>query len=232
MHQGIRAVTFNIQHGVVAGGGRVDNAALARSCAALDADVLAVQEIDVGVDRSGVVDQVALVSEATGLLGTFEATVEIGSGRYGHALFARGAVTVVDHVSLETRGAEPRAALVADVLLVEEQRLRVVSTHLSVDRQTAMAQLETVLDLCDPGGGPCLFLGDCNLPRWAVRRAARARRMRVPSSRPTYPAAWPYRWIDHIVVGGGLTAGRAEVRRYPVSDHRSLAATVLPGSLR
>lgn len=229
MHQGIRVASFNIQHGLAVGptGPEVDHPALARSCSVLDADVLAVQEVDVGVRRSRGIDQVAVIEGATSLRGVFVPTIDFDGGRYGHALFARGEITVLDEVRLETRGAEARTALVAEVLLVAERRLQVVSAHLSVDRALARAQLEVVARLVDPDAGPCVFLGDCNLPRRTVRAVLARRGLAVARSRPTFPAAWAHRWIDHIAVGGGLQLVSSEVRRLAVSDHRAIAATLL-----
>lgn len=229
MHQGIRVASLNIQHGLSVGptGPTVDHAALARSCSVLDADVLAVQEVDVGVRRSRGIDQVAVIEGGTGLRGVFVPTIDFDGGRYGHALFARGEIAVLDEVRLETRGAEARTALVAEVLLVAERRLQVVSAHLSVDRSLAHAQLAVVAELLHPAAGPCVFLGDCNLPRRTVRAALAGRGLVVARSRPTFPAAWAHRWIDHVAVGGGLEVVSSEVRRLAVSDHRALAVTLV-----
>jgi endonuclease/exonuclease/phosphatase family metal-dependent hydrolase len=61
-----RLATFNVLHGRALAEGRVSNQKLAEACAALDADVLCLQEIDRNQPRSGSVDQIALVAAATG----------------------------------------------------------------------------------------------------------------------------------------------------------------------
>src|SRR5207237_1261890 len=61
-----RLATFNVLHGRALAEGRVSNQKLAEACAALDADVLCLQEIDRNQARSGSVDQIALVAAATG----------------------------------------------------------------------------------------------------------------------------------------------------------------------
>lgn len=61
-----RVASFNVLHGRSLADGTVAPARLAEACAALDADVLGLQEIDVGQERSGVSDQPALVAEAMG----------------------------------------------------------------------------------------------------------------------------------------------------------------------
>lgn len=219
----LRLATFNIQHGLRADGSGVDAGAVGRACAVLDPDLLAVQEVDVGVARSGGIDQVALIEGATGLRSAFAHTIDLGGGSYGHALFARGEITVVDEVELDTRGAEPRVALVSDVLLLAEASLRVVSVHLSVRPAVAEAQLRSLVPhLRTPVGGASVLLGDCNLGRRAVRAVLEPHGLHLPRSRPTFPASWPRRWIDHVAVSSPLSVVGTEVRHFAVSDHRAL----------
>lgn len=62
----MRLVTWNVFHGRSPADGRVDPARLARAVAELDADVLALQEVDRGQPRSGLVDVTAVAEGATG----------------------------------------------------------------------------------------------------------------------------------------------------------------------
>lgn len=61
----IRLVTFNVQHGR-GDDGTTDADRLARAVAALDADVVALQEVDRGQARSGGADLARVVAEAVG----------------------------------------------------------------------------------------------------------------------------------------------------------------------
>jgi len=61
----VRLVTFNVQHGR-GDDGRTDADRLARAVAALDADVVALQEVDRGQARSGGADLVRAVADALG----------------------------------------------------------------------------------------------------------------------------------------------------------------------
>src|SRR5688500_1043284 len=118
----MRVVTFNIQHG--AGG---DAAVLGRACAALGADVLALQEVDVRVPRSRFVDEVAAVARATGMHSVFGQTCRVGGvGRYGNALFSRAPMDEVETLRLPRVGTtEPRGAVLATV-----DGVTVAATHL------------------------------------------------------------------------------------------------------
>jgi endonuclease/exonuclease/phosphatase family metal-dependent hydrolase len=62
----VRLASFNVLHGRSLVDGRVDTERLVAACASLDADVLALQEIDRNQARSGGVDQTAAVAEAMG----------------------------------------------------------------------------------------------------------------------------------------------------------------------
>ncbi len=62
----MRLASFNVLHGRSLADGQVSTARLVAACASLDADVLALQEIDRNQARSGGVDQTAAIAEAMG----------------------------------------------------------------------------------------------------------------------------------------------------------------------
>jgi endonuclease/exonuclease/phosphatase family metal-dependent hydrolase len=62
----VRLATFNILHGRTFDGGPAPTERLVEACASLEADVLALQEVDRGQPRSGSVDQTAVVAEVMG----------------------------------------------------------------------------------------------------------------------------------------------------------------------
>jgi endonuclease/exonuclease/phosphatase family metal-dependent hydrolase len=62
----VRLVSFNILHGSPLAGGPVSTERLVDACASLDADVLCLQEVDRGQERSGGVDQAAAIAEEVG----------------------------------------------------------------------------------------------------------------------------------------------------------------------
>lgn len=61
----MRIATFNVLHGRSIMDGRVDRVRFAAAVAALDADVLALQEVDRDQDRSGFLDLARIAAEAT-----------------------------------------------------------------------------------------------------------------------------------------------------------------------
>ena len=217
----IRLTTFNIQHGQSAAGD-VDIALLARSCAALDADVLALQEVDQHLRRSHDADTAAEIAEACGMTFVFGEAIAIRGGRYGNALLVRGSIDDVAVLALPDE--EPRSAVIARVVLTTGEELSVACTHLG-RRGGAPDQLVVVLDALRARSGPRALLGDLNIGTAEVEPiAARAGFTRVASD-PTFPADAPRRTIDHVLLDG-LTSTAAVVPTLPVSDHRPLVVEV------
>jgi endonuclease/exonuclease/phosphatase family metal-dependent hydrolase len=67
----MRVATWNLLHGMDVRSRRVDLGAVADGIAALDADVVAVQEVDRELSRSGGVDQIAALTDKLGWHGVF-----------------------------------------------------------------------------------------------------------------------------------------------------------------
>ena len=67
----MRIATFNLLHGLDVRSKRVDLDAAAEAIDKLDADVVAVQEVDRGLDRSGELDQVAELAARLDRTGVF-----------------------------------------------------------------------------------------------------------------------------------------------------------------
>jgi endonuclease/exonuclease/phosphatase family metal-dependent hydrolase len=191
----------------------VDLDRLGSACAQLDADILGLQEVDVGAGRSQRADLADVVARATGLHAEFAAATTMpDGGLYGNALLTRAPATDVGVVRLPTPPMdEPRIALVATVAAVA-----VAVTHLSVRAGLHRRQLAALVERSQP----TLLLGDLNherpeLPGFTLVDGA-----------PTFPAHDPRVRIDHIAVRGALRVETAEVVRLPVSDHRAVVATV------
>ena len=142
----MRVATVNLCHGLSWRSGRIDLAAHADAIAALDADVVGLQEVDRGLRRSGGRDQVADLAATLGMHGVFVPALlgdperhwttvsgaDPGSGAYGVGLLTRTPVAGVERAALPGGGPgrrrgtatpgnpgwdrEPRAALLAELL--------------------------------------------------------------------------------------------------------------------
>lgn len=223
----MRIATFNIRHGEGADGGAGRVEELVAACESLSADVLALQEVDRGVGRSGGVDQAAKVAEALGASYTFGTTTRIGDGDYGNALLVRGELADVRHVALPRRfRSEPRAVIVARAT-VGGVPLSIAATHLTTDNDLAREQLEAVLDLLASMPHPRVLVGDLNLPPGEVLPYTTAEGYQLVRTGPTFPNEAPRVQIDAIAVTG-LEAHDVEVVATPVSDHRAVVVELSP----
>jgi endonuclease/exonuclease/phosphatase family metal-dependent hydrolase len=248
----MRVATFNILNGRVPTDQHVDLDGFRSAIRQLDADVLGLQEVDRNQHRSDHADLTAIAAEAMGapehrfvaaLSGSPGATWVAATGEeqpdaaaYGIALLSRFPVTgwrvarlgpVPVPVPMRFRGRmrpvlvrdEPRVGLIAD-LETPQGPLVVATTHLSfIDWWNGRQLRRLVADLC-AGGGPAVLTGDLNM---GPARARRLTRMRSAVEAPTFPVEAPREQIDHILLGGAVTARDGGAVRLPVSDHRALA---------
>lgn len=222
----LRVVSFNVLHGQRAdGSGRVDLLLLCRSAAALEPDVLALQEVDVGVPRSGRKDQAAAVGEACGLSVVFGKAARVGGiGKYGNALLARAPITDVEFVTLAKshRNNEPRAAIVASV-----DGMRICATHLSIHRPEVHDQLAVVVERLVARPGPHVLVGDLNLlPEEVAPVVEAAGLVLADVTLPTFPRNDPRSRIDHVAVSRDVRVTGVEVVPTESSDHCALVVEV------
>ena len=226
----VRVATWNVQHGRRWDTGTVDASALAAAAAALDVDVLALQEVERGTRRVGGVDLLAAVAEATGLHAIDGHVVEIDGGTYGNALLVREDL-VEEEVGVKRlhrpwvwpwSRPEPRGAVVA--------RLRgvpgvVVGGHLGLRRGERRHQLPSLLSAAS-GSMTSIVLGDLNAFHDEVDPVARRHGFTVLDVPPAFPAAAPSKVIDHVLLKGVTGRPCPPAERPVVSDHRPVVVEV------
>lgn len=170
-----RVATYNIRHGL-GRDGRVDLARTAREIAALEADVVALQEVDVAYGpRSGHEDQAARLGEWLGWQVAFGAALDLPPAadgqarrRYGLALLAPHALVdpvmhpLPSHPGVPARQ-EGRGVLQARVVRGEADGLDVLVTHLdNALPEHRTAEVLGLLRLSEDLPGPAVLLGDMN----------------------------------------------------------------------
>jgi len=249
----LRVATYNLLHGISLRTGTVDFAAAAEAVAALEADVVAVQEVDRGLPRTGHIDQVAELARRTGLHGVFGPALlgnpdsswravegaDPGGPAYGVGLLTSAPLAAVERVPLPGGGDgerqpnaspqnpgwdhEPRVVL-CGVLDVGGVTVRIATAHLSYLPWRGLAQLRVAASVAGAGGGPAVLIGDFNLPVWPVRMA-------LPGwvhggGQPTYPSWEPRMQVDQVIVRGGVRVREVRVGAAATSDHLPLLATL------
>jgi endonuclease/exonuclease/phosphatase family metal-dependent hydrolase len=227
----MRLGTFNIKNGLCADGS-CDPEILVGACRGLNADVLALQEVDREAPRSLRADQTALVAERCHLTGLFAPARRLrDGGEYGNALLAAGEISDVEHVSLPVEpGREARAAVVAHVD-VDSTPLSVAATHLQNRRGRApgtadeageqLEQLAVVLDALARRPRPRVLLGDLNVLPEVAEPVLTDAGYEVADSEATIHVRAPKVRLDYVAVDG-LSILASEVIDTDVSDHRAL----------
>jgi endonuclease/exonuclease/phosphatase family metal-dependent hydrolase len=236
----MRLASFNIKNGE-SEEGSCDPDALVGACRVLRADVLALQEVDRGVPRSGKADQTTVVAEGCGFAGLYGPARRLDGGEYGNALLARGSLTEVQHVRLPVLpGNEARAVVVARAQ-VDGTALSVAATHLQnrhggppptpADAAEQLEQLRVALAALARRPRPRALLGDLNMPPEVVVPVLEAAGYEVAESEPTVVVGAPKFRIDYVAVEG-LAVTSSEVIDTDVSDHRALVVEVEAGERR
>jgi len=230
--------TWNI-HSCTAGVQRV--ADLIRS---LDADLIALQEVDRGTRRSGFTDQAATIARLAGYPEhRFFKAVDWRPGDYGVALLSRWPMTQARVGMLPCmRGTEQR--ILASTLVEHPHgTLAVHVTHLTpmaARTNLRVLQARRVAHHLRDAPAPQLLFGDFNdVPGSQVHRVIRDTLVDVFEAVGAGPGGtydhWllPARRIDYIWASGDIQLHRAWVVATDASDHHALAAEVrLPAQAR
>lgn len=252
----MRMATFNILHGRSVHDGSVELDRLVDSIKRLDADVLALQEVDLEQPRSGKADLTAVAAEAMGAVshrfvaaisGTPGATWMAATGReqpgsaaYGIALLSRFLASSWQVVRL------PRIPMRFPMYLPGPRRVQVVHEE---PRAAMLAQLDTPLGPLTVANTHLSFVPGWNRaqlrslvqdmrgfpgPRVLMGdlnmtppTPSRWTRMRSLGAEPTFPADDPRDQLDHILTDDPtLRVEACSAPRLPVSDHRALVVDI------
>jgi len=252
----MRMATFNILHGRSVRDGSVDLARLRQSILDLDADVLALQEVDCDQPRSGMADLTAVAAEAMGAVshrfvaaisGTPGATWMAATGREQPGTAAYGIALLSRYPALSWQVLRlPRIPMKFPMYLPGPGRVQVVEEE---PRAAVIAELDTPLGRLTVANTHLSFVPGWN--RVQLRRLIRdmrgfpeprvlmgglnmgpLTRGQAPGMRPlgsarTFPAEMPDRQLDHVLTDDpGLRVDRCSAPLLAVSDHRALVVDV------
>lgn len=224
----MRLVTYNIR-ACIGADHRFDPARIVSILHSLDADVLALQE----VEHRPVNDQDLLdyFASQTGLKAIPGPVFLRKAFYYGNALLTRAELLHVRHHDLSVLGREPRGAIDAD-LSWQGQKIRVVATHLGLNARERRRQIRQLLNLgLTAKGERTILMGDFN-EWWPWSRALRSLRNEfghfpAPTS---FSTCYPYLALDRIWLHGHqyLSAWGVEISPLTriASDHLPLKVAV------
>lgn len=224
----VRVMSYNIHHGQGMDG-KIDLQRIADVILASEADLVALQEVDDKVNRSGRVDQVGELARLTGMHGLFGKQIDHGGGEYGQGILSRYPLTSAKvHLLPGKPEWEQRIAFSAEVLH-PEQTLTFVTTHLNhLSEENRIEQVEKLNQLEMAWGHPIIIGGDFNsLPASPPMQFLEKKWTNATAgpSLLTFPADQPNRQIDFILFAGkdAFEVVKTEVIPESVaSDHRPI----------
>ncbi|HXE72280.1 MAG TPA: endonuclease/exonuclease/phosphatase family protein, partial [Candidatus Nitrosotenuis sp.] len=227
-------------HACVGTDRRVSVERIARVLAQLDADLVALQELDCGRRRTGFRHQAQEIASLLQMHHHFHPSISFAQGRYGNAVLSRFPLQVRRTAPLPGPPApfpgEPRAAIWVSFQW-QGREVHLINTHLGLLRSERARQVAELLGPRWLGHPECrrpqVLCGDFNFtPRSAEYRslAARlgeARRLsgqRAPAR--TWPGAMPLTCLDHVFLSEGLRVLSVQAPRNALtrvaSDHLPL----------
>lgn len=191
--------TYNI-HKAVGTDRRRDPERILSVLREIDADVIALQEVDRRIgQRASVIDR-ALLDDSP-WHAAHVARRPRSLGWHGNAILVRRGLEVVEAEALHLPMLEPRGAARADIL-VDGRRVRVIGMHLDLSGLRRRDQIRAVLrhiGACSPGC-PTVLMGDFN--QWGLKSGAMrefGETWQVLDTGRSFPSRQPLACLDRVV---------------------------------
>ena len=234
----VRVLSYNI-HWALGMDGKYDVGRIADVIKAAKPDLVALQEVDVGVKRSARVHEVRRLAELTGLAGRFGPTQHFEGGLFGNAVLTGLPILDVEIHPLPYTEATPqlqtypRGAIAVTVTAPDGKPLRFISTHFQHNvPEDRVAQAKATNELFAAQGDRLrtILAGDMNakpddepirvlLERW--------KQAGDEGLAPTVPVVNPTSRIDYVFYRSAAEFRLREARVIPeqmASDHRPVFA--------
>lgn len=243
--EGLRVMTYNIHYG------DPDLGKITEVICAADADVVALQEVDVHFsDRSGFADQLAHIAAACGMESRYGPIYDLPplepgkpNRQFGVAILTRFRIVgwenhLITRLSTQTEGAPPAPmpGFLQVTVDVDGTEVDVFSTHLDFrpDPSVRKTQVSEMLAIIGEPTRPTVLMGDMNAGPGREELAplfARFRDAWAGQADPgnTIPVDAPTNRIDYVFVAGPVRAVSARVLDTRASDHRPVVAELTFG---
>lgn len=196
----------------------------------IDADVVALQEVDRRFGARAAVIPPALIASATDYVPVTIAERPHSLGWHGNALFARRGIAVVANVRIDLPTLEPRGAIAAD-LSIGALVLRVVGMHLDLSGLRRTMQSHAIVRHCANGAAmPTVMMGDLN--EWRANGGLRGFAHGFSSAPlgPSFHSRRPVARLDRIFVSSDVHVVACGVHASAVarvaSDHLPVWADI------
>ena len=200
---------------------------------ASDYDVVALQECDAGSLRTQQLNQVEYLASSAGFT-HWQAAINRDLkpfARHCLGFLSRYPLHEVRHHPLPGR-IPGRGALQAELRLDAHAPLRLVVTHLALNREARTRQLDYLGGLAIPDADTAtqdtVILGDLNCEPQELREHQRLRAagLTPAHAEPTFPSWRPTRSTAHVLSAAGVSIVRTQVLDNRLSDHLPVATEI------
>lgn len=161
-------VSYNIHHGnPPAKPNVIDLDAIAKVLADAKADLVALQEVDVNIKRSGNINQAEYLANKLGMFFYFAKAIDHDGGDYGIAVLSKFAIEEANTLKfsrIEGRKAEDRVLAMITVKLKSGKKIKFSSTHLdhTKDEALRLVQISEIEQQAKKEKKPFIVAGDFN----------------------------------------------------------------------
>lgn len=240
----ISLMTYNV-HSCIGSDKKVSPERIVDVIAHYSPDIVALQELDVELLRSGMVDQAKEIAGHLNMHFHFHPSFRLEEGYFGNAILSRYPIRLVKADELPTfqhrRLLEKRGAVWAEVQ-VEGSMVNLINTHLGLNRRERQEQIDMLLGPEWTGNPACsthiILCGDFNAsPLSGIYRKIGVKfndvQKRLNGYRPrsTWPGRFPFMRIDHIFITPDISVTGTSVPRTALtrtaSDHLPLIAHMI-----
>lgn len=205
LNQPLKVLTYNIHHAnPPSKEGYIDMAAVANVIRKADADLVALQELDVNNSRSGSqLDQAAELGRLTGMHHFFAKGIDYRGGEYGIAILSKYPFTDTQRYALpmkENTGGEPRTLALVMIEPEKGKQIAFANTHLDLHEENRLVQAEFIVNILKTQTAPVIFCGDLNAePGSPVLQIFQQILETKSDDGPTYPEKTPLNRLDYIM---------------------------------
>jgi endonuclease/exonuclease/phosphatase family metal-dependent hydrolase len=236
----LNVMSYNIHVGIGMDK-KLDLARIAEVIKQQRVDVVGLQEVDRGVERTGRVDEIKELARLTGMDYAFAHNLDYQGGQYGVAVLSRFPILAIDHRRYANRRERERRGFIRVEVEVGGRRLNFVTTHLDYQwLDGRVFETEQLLKALEDLRGPLIVAGDFNEepPGGAYELMSKAgfadgwlrcaTCAKEPTSGLTFPADKPIKRIDYIFYRGlgDDEHATATVIDTLASDHRPLVVSL------
>lgn len=231
----IRVMTYNIHVGV----GMDKKLDLQRIADVINKerpDLVGLQEVDRGVERTQRKDEIVELAQLTRMEYAFAHNLDYQGGQYGVAILSRFPIGRIDHRMYQNKREAERRGMIRVEVKIDGKTVNFVTTHLDYQYQDGrLFEAEQMLEFLRDVKGPLIIVGDFNdEPSGTTYKLMLNQfddawlQSRQTTNGLSYPADKPTKRIDYAFVrkSDGLRVKKAWVVDTLASDHIPLVAEV------